>query len=320
MTISQEKFWNENLFLNLVPTVVESLGTAYPELVTKELAIQELLKHEQEVYSVIRKDATKAFNKLRQDFPHFQDFQIDYECPGFVPGYYEFQKVKHKFVNRIIPGDFLYKLNDTYGLNEEHFRIFAEMENMTNNMEEYYEYLNKTRVKTKSIYKDSSRIRSLHEMTKNLPPTRNEYKYKYSFNKYTKQYDVLPVMAKVLAILSNNIVVGELMVKVNDMLESSNETISIVSDISNFYYESGGQESDTGSIILYDKEQQPIELKVINVICVNNCVVHICQLPSKKTDFILKIDNEILLKVDNNHRTANTCHHTGNYKKYFTHM
>jgi len=86
-----------------------------------------------------------------------------------------------------------------------------------------------------------------------------------------------------------------------------------VTAASNFYYESGGQQSDGGKILVSNHQQPeyPHSLDVIGVKHLNDCIVHICKLSSPTDAFQLAIGDEVELQVDAQQRQLNTCHHTG---------
>lgn len=294
---------------------MDSLGCAYPEISNSQSAILELIAHEHEVFKALRESSFKSFAEVLSEFPNLEDIDL-MECPGFVPAYREFQALKDKFTNNNIPGDFLHKLTDTYGLTEEHFQKLAQLENMTYNVADYKEAVEKAKQKAKcsmTTYQHSDKllqgiIESLVEFTRTLPATDNQYKYNYSWDNKKKQY-VIPVLkTKILGILYNDVSVQEV---VCNGISNTQDIVSIVTESSNFYCESGGQQSDKGVILIKTLSNDSYELNVSNVYFINDCVVHTCELPAEKAYFSLCIGDEVKLKVDEQHRKQNIRHHTG---------
>ncbi|KAM7358050.1 alanine--tRNA ligase, mitochondrial [Cochliomyia hominivorax] len=317
LTVSENVFANENLLTQLIPVVVDSLGCAYPEIVNKQSDILELIAHEQEIFKALRQSSSKAFTEILSEFPNLEDIDL-MECPGFVPAYREFQAIKDTFKNNNIPGDFLHKLTDTYGLTEEHFQKLAQLEEMTYNVAEYQEALAKAKEKAKgslnSKHHSDKLLQSINEalkvLTKNLPVTENHYKYNYTYDIQDKKYIVPDLKTKVLGILYNDVNVEEV---VCNRKSNTQDILSIITEASNFYYESGGQESDKGVVIIKTLENDLQELKVSNVRFINDCVVHTCELPVEKAHFTLGIGDEVVLQVDASHRQRNICHHTATH-------
>ena len=315
LTVSENVFANESLLRHLIPVVVESLGSAYPELANKQNDILELIIHEQEIFKALRESSSKAFIEVLSEFPNLEDIDL-MECPGFVPAYREFQAVKNNFKNNSIPGDFLYKLTDTYGLTEEHFQKLAQLEEMSYDLKEYQEVMTKAKQKAKSslkIHDHSDKLlqsikEALVDLTRNLPNTQNDYKYMYTYDYKEKKYRIPPLKTKVLGILYNDVKVEEV---VCNGMHNTQDIVSIVTEGSNFYYESGGQQSDQGVLVIKTLSGESLELKVSDVRFINDCVVHTCELPMEKANFTIGIGDEVELLVDSDHRKRNICHHTG---------
>lgn len=314
--MSENIFANDKLLNDLIPVVVDSLGCAYPEIPNKQQAILELISHEQEVFKALRESSSKAYTEVLSEFPNLEDVDL-MECPGFVPAYRDFQSIKHTFKNNKIPGDFLYKLTDTYGLTEENFQKLAELEDMTYDMAGYKNAVANAKLKAKAAMLPSEQTNSifknieesLAKVTKSLPASDNQYKYNYTYNEVEKEYTLPELKTKVLAVLYNDVSVNE--VVCHGGISNNNDVISIVTEASNFYYESGGQQSDKGVVLLRNSNNETVELRVINVRAINECIVHMCEIPKEKINFAVATGDEVVLQVDCNHRKRNICHHTG---------
>lgn len=314
-------FAKENLLTQLIPIVVETLGEAYPEMSAKQQAVVDLIRHEQEVYKNLRESSSKAFAEVLTEFPNLDDIDL-MECPGFVPAYREFQVQRSKFNNNTIPGDFLYKLTDTYGLTEESFLKLAELENMNCDLERYRAEVSLAKMKAKNFQRDEGaslcdlvteqRVAEAQaKMTKRLTATDNSHKYSYSFDKESGSYEVPALRSRVMGLLLNDAEVSR--TQGSRLQDPTTDTISLVTAASNFYYESGGQQSDSGKILVKNAHQpdQPHLLDVISVKNLNDCVVHVCRLSSPVDAFELAIGDDVELVVDATQRQLNTCHHTG---------
>ncbi|EDW69283.1 alanine--tRNA ligase, mitochondrial [Drosophila virilis] len=317
LSISEQVFGHEKLLSQLVPIVVETLGEAYPEMSTKQQAVIELILHEQEVYKNLRESSSKAFAEVLTEFPKLDDIDL-MECPGFVPAYREFQVQRSNFPNNTIPGDFLYKLTDTYGLTEESFLKLAELENMNCDLDRYRAELALAKLKTKEPQRSSGdydlalqqRIADAQaQLTKRLAPTDNSHKYIYSYDEANETYSIPTVTSRVLGMLQNDVEVSR------TRLEEPLNTLSIVTAASNFYYESGGQQSDLGKLLVRNthKPEEPHQLEVVGVKHLNDCVVHVCRPITSADDFELAVGDEVQLEVDAMQRQLNTCHHTATH-------
>lgn len=317
LTLAETTFANEHLLKQIIPAVADSLGCAYPEIPSKQTAILELIAHEQEIFKSLRQSSSKAFKEISSLYPQLRDLDL-IECPGFVPAYKELQAVKDTFRNSKIPGDFLYKLSDTYGLTEEHFEKLAQIELLTYSIDDYQEEVARAKQKAKgalnaNLVSDQlllSYNNSLKDLTKTLTPTNNSYKYNYKYDSKEKEYKMPALETKVLGILYNDVRVAEVVCNGQSNMP---DNLSVITESSNFYYESGGQQSDKGVLIVTNASNERLELNVCDVHLINNCVVHICELPAEKSYFALALGDNVELMVDMKHRKRNMCHHTGKY-------
>lgn len=252
--------------------------------------ILEMLKNEEEIFKSLRSSSSSACKELIEQYPGLQDLDI-MECPGFVPAFRELQT--QSFPNCIIPGKILFKLNDTYGLQEETIANIGEILNLQLNMKEWKDEIKKAKLKSKGsldVQKQNSFDERISSMTKSKRPTDNEPKYLYHFDKSSKTYEVDSVAATITACLSNE-----------------DGTFSIVTDKSNFYYTSGGQQGDKG-VFEFSSGKLFLVHYVENV---NNCIVHTGLLNSSSEE--AKVGDKVSLRVDSQVRTRNIIHHTATH-------
>lgn len=252
--------------------------------------ILEMLKNEEEIFKSLRKSSSTACKELIEQYPALQDPDI-MECAGFVPAFRELQS--QSFPKGIIPGTILFKLNDTYGLQDETITNIAEILNLQLNVEEWREEIKKAKLKSKGsldVQTQNNYDERISSLTKNLKPTDNEPKYIYHFDKASKSYEVDSVVATVTAFLSNE-----------------DGTFSIVTERSNFYYTSGGQQGDKGSFELSSGNT----FLVHYVENVNNCIVHTGLL--KDCSEKVRVGDKVTLRVDPQVRTRNIIHHTATH-------
>ncbi|XP_068142866.1 alanine--tRNA ligase, mitochondrial [Drosophila tropicalis] len=321
LNLSEHVFAQENLLSRLVPIVVETLGEAYPEMSIKQSNVIELINHEHDVYKNLRESSSKAFAEVLTEFPKLDDIDL-MECPGFVPAYREFQVQRSKFNNNTIPGDFLYKLTDTYGLTEESFVKLAELENMNCDLERYRAEVSMAKTRMKKGREniahtgdDDGIADAQLKLTQRLAlSTDNNPKYSYQYDQTNESYVLPQLKTRVVGLLLNAKEVNSI-----GHLKQS-DTVSIVTEASNFYYESGGQEEDKGHLMVISKEENSKkQLQVESVKHLNNCVVHICRLvpsetePTQSEEFQLSLGDKVELIVNAEHRQLNTCHHTATH-------
>ncbi|XP_055913657.1 alanine--tRNA ligase, mitochondrial [Eupeodes corollae] len=298
---SENVFKNANLLPQLIPVVVDTLGTAYPEMNAKLSDVLEIIAHEQDVFKTVRSSSSKAFNEVLQQYPKLQDVDL-MEYSGFVPAFKDLQAQKSTFTGGVIPGKFLFKLTDTFGLSEDSFKILAELEGMQLDEEGYREESARAKERSKASSFDSTNQRQMNEalskLTLSCKNTDSSPRYSYRFNTRGRFYEVPQVQTVVLGILQN-----DKEVQSATPAEDGTDLISVITERSNFYYEAGGQQSDRGYI-----EFDGCKLYVEKVLHMNDCIVHVGRF--KDSGGTLKVGSKVTLHVDPEHRTTNTCHHT----------
>lgn len=274
----------------IIPIVVDILGPTYPEMSLKLPGILEMIKNEEEIFRSLRKSSSTDCKELIKQYPGLQDLDI-MDCAGFVPAFRELQS--QSFLDGIIPGQMLFKLNSTYGLQDETISNIAEVLNLQLNVEEWRDEIKKAKLKSKGsldVQKQNNYDERISSLTKNLKPTDNGPKYMYHFDKTSKSYEVDSVLATVTGCLSNE-----------------DGTFSMVTDRSNFYYTSGGQQSDKGIFELPSGNTFLVHF-VENV---NNCIVHCGLLKSSSEE--VRVGDKVTLRVDPQVRTRNIIHHTATH-------
>lgn len=290
LSLSEQTFKEPVLLHNVIPKVVDILGPTYPEMSLKLPSILEMLKNEQEIFKSLRSSSSSACKELIEQYPGLEDLDI-MECSGFVPAFRELQT--QSFHNNIIPGKFLFKLNDTYGLQDETIQNIAEILNLQLNVQEWKEEIRKAKLKSKGsldVRRQNKFEEQISSITKKLSPTENEAKYMYYFDKASKSYEVDSVDATITACLPNE-----------------DGTISIVTDKSNFYYTSGGQQGDKG-VFEFSSGQIFLVHSVENV---NNCIVHTGLFKNSPEE--ARVGDKVTLRVDSQVRTKNIIHHTATH-------
>ncbi|XP_011183669.1 alanine--tRNA ligase, mitochondrial [Zeugodacus cucurbitae] len=319
-TISENIFKNEVLVSQLIPIVIDTIGTAYPEIYSKQSSILELIAHEREVFKALRESSSRAFAEVLMEFPNLEEVDL-MECPGFVPAYRDFQTQKETFINNILPGKFLYKLTDTYGLTQENFKKLAEIENMECDLNGYFMEIANAKLRSKASLSEGSissenKLEKQHQtnevlslLTQKLNGTDSSSKYNYSYDMDNKRYNIPQVSALITGMVfqgkeANTVVLNN----------SQSELLYVATDITNFYHESGGQQADIGTMLLTSETNGEIlELPVKEVKAINDCIVHVCDLSNVEKDFTLKTGAQVNLLVDANRRQLTTCHHTATH-------
>lgn len=263
--------------------VIESLSSTYPEMHRNVSEIHQVLQHEIEIHKSLlaATNATELVDILRINPLIDENDVIDY--PGFLVAYRELNSMKFK---ETVPGLFIFKLYDTYGLTIDAIERLATASGLQLDRKGFSICLSEARQKTKVKNASKGIDSNIPHLKINLAATDNSFKYIYKFNKETNLYSIPIRTAKVIAIIDDNMVV-------------LNE--------SPFYPESGGQQCDSGRMIKLTNGQELTgqQFQVNQVTESNGLVLH-CGGESTR----LQVGDKVRVYVDENRRTGNIQNHT----------
>jgi alanyl-tRNA synthetase len=203
-----------SFFSKVVPTLVTQMGDMFPEIKKKEQDVKEILDEEEQAFALSLDRGETMFNKYAQ------------EC--------------HAKKSKDLSGSNVWRLYDTYGFPVDLTKLMAEEIGLNINDAEVAEAQEKAREASKAEKKGAAHLVKLDvhdiaalEKEQKLPKTNDASKYRKEI-----------VNGKVLAIYQ-----GKKFLKSTSEFPEG-EQFGIILDKTNFYAESGGQEYDTGRIVI----------------------------------------------------------------------
>ncbi len=189
-------------FYNVCQQVVEDYGNTYPELVKSSSLITQVVKGEEERFGETLEKGLKLFE--------------------------EEVRILEQEGERVIPGDFAFKLYDTYGFPLDLTQLIARERGFDVDVDGFNREMEKQKKRAKEAWKGGKEAdeRNVYvEIMKQVGET--------EFVGYT-QFEALGV---VKAILKNGKIVDE---------ASEGDDVELITSVTPFYGESGGQVGDTG--------------------------------------------------------------------------
>lgn len=293
MSLADRVFGVPDMLHTTVPATVAILGDTYPEMQHSLPQIQQILRHEHEVYRSLLADAAADVGEILAANPRLEEHDV-VDAAGFVPAHRALRAFRASSAanDDRMPGELMFKLYDTYGLREETIERLAEVENMRIDRAGFTRCLQTARARTKGTFAGAANVAANAGISLNgLPDTENELKYNYRFNFATREYYSPRIRAEVLAVH-----------RVGDSM------YDVVLDQSTFYPEGGGQESDRGQMVK-EKNKLVSSAQVEHVRMAHGArVVHRVAVPE---DGWLRVGDIVELKQDSKRRTACTLNHTG---------
>lgn len=257
-----------NFFSRIVPTLVDQMGYMFPEIKKKQSDVMEILDEEEISFA-------KTLDRGERQFEVYA------------------QQVKDAGLKKLHGAD-VWRLYDTFGFPADLTQIMAEERGLTIDNQEFEE----ARLKAKEASKGQAKIASdlvkltVHDLGKldqqGVPKTDDEPKFGRG-----------NIQAQVKAIYD-----GKDFVNSTKEIEAGSQ-FGVILDRTNFYGEQGGQEYDTGRIIIDGKA----ELDVHNVQVYGGYVLH--------TGFIkygdLSVGDSVLSEYDELRRWPIRNNHTGTH-------
>lgn len=260
-------------FSSLVPTLIDQMGGFFPEITNKYQVLKEILDEEEESFSRTLDRGEKLFEQYVQSAKSTSSTSLS--------------------------GAEVWKLYDTYGFPVDLTMLMAEEAGLTINQQEFEEAMEKSKEASKGVGKkgDGQTVRlDVHdiaalEANENVPKTDDSFKFG------TGNVDS---QIKAIYYSSN-------FYKSTSELPSSTDSTSfgIILDKTNFYAESGGQEYDTGRIVIDGKS----DFVVDNVQVFNGYVLHIGHLIEGE----LKVGDQVVSGYDELRRWPLRNNHTGTH-------
>ncbi|EAU91282.2 tRNA synthetase class II [Coprinopsis cinerea okayama7 len=259
-----------SFFSSLMPVVVETMGDIFPEITKKVDDIKEILDEEEESFSRTLDRGEKLFDQ--------------YAAKAKAEGRKE------------LSGADVWRLYDTYGFPVDLTRLMAEELGLGINDAEFEEAQRKSKEASKgTAKKDTAEIVKLdvHELAilekdDSVPKTDDSAKFGTG-----------NITATVKAIVYDK----KFLTSTQDIPEDA--TFGVILDKTSFYAESGGQEYDTGNIVI----DGAADFEVTNVQVYNGYVVHTGHLKYGQLD----VGSEVISSYDELRRWPLRNNHTATH-------
>ncbi len=248
---------DEPVLFKLCDSVAGSMGSVYPELLDEKSRVQKILKLEEERFNKTLELGLVMLNTIITD-------------------------MKKKGA-KIIPGDELFKLYDTFGFPLDIAKDVADEHDLQIDEPGFHREMELQKTKARASWSSEEvAVASVYrELFQQFPKT------------VFVGYDAIEAEATVLAIIRNGKIVHEL---------TQGDTGEVLLDRTPFYAESGGQSGDSGEFnanglkVAVTDTKKPVE------------GIHIHKISIKKGTLIT--GSKLLCAVDHSRRTATMRNHT----------
>jgi alanyl-tRNA synthetase len=242
----------EPFFYKLVAPLVKEMGSAYPELTKAQSHVEKVLRQEEEQFEVTLSQGLKLFE----------------------------QTVK-ELQGKVIPGETIFKLYDTYGFPVDLTADIARERDLSMDFDGFETAMNQQRERSRQ----SSKFTADYHVGAHLDtPT-----------EFVGYHDLLTDEVKVIALYRDDKAINTL---------NAGETASIILDKTPFYAESGGQVGDQGFL-----RKNGNVFRVSDTQKQGKAFVHVGKLEKGQ----LNIGDTVLAEVDAEKRSAAVLNHTATH-------
>lgn len=225
----------------LVDILTETMGDVFPEIVAKKNYVKKIIKAEEESFNATLDRGIELFDEVIKKLNK--------------------QKIK------VIPGEDVFKLYDTFGFPVDLTNIMAREIDFAIDEEGFNLLMNAQKERGREASKD--KFASVNVNLNDL----SGFELSNSVPTVFTGYDELKTKTKITGIK-----------------QDGNNTLVIL-EKSPFYVESGGQIDDLGKLVIGENT-----FEVIDVTKIDSCVVHVVS--SEKNNSLLKLDTEVIAEVD----------------------
>ncbi|MBK9097047.1 MAG: alanine--tRNA ligase [bacterium] len=231
---------NEPFLYLLVDTLIQTMGDVFPEIKEKKEYVKKVIKGEEESFNATLDRGIELFEEIVE----------------------KLNKKKEK----VIPGEDVFKLYDTFGFPVDLTNIMAIEKGFTIDEVRFNELMNQQKDRAREATKE--KFASISVM---LNDTKD---FNFSIDTPTefRGYDELKTTSKVVG------------------FKRDKNTELIILDKTPFYVEAGGQVDDTGSLVMNENK-----FDVVDLLKVENKIIHVIENDSKKN---LQPEVELVAEVD----------------------
>jgi len=265
---------NEPFIYKLVPALVGEMGDVYPEIEEKQKHIENVIRSEEEAFGRTLETGLEHFDKISKKLKDAK--------------------------TRVIPGDEIFRLYDTFGFPYDLTEIIAAEHGLELDREGFDNAMQKQQEqsRTGAAFKEQAEVlaRNFEKEGIHFPPT--ELVRNYDF----KTSGIILHSRPIAGAIDSSFPPKE-----SKLIESR----GVILDRTTMYVESGGQISDTGKIY-----NDKIELRVVKLHDYHGTVIHQVELVRGTRDDIAKVVDgriPVIVEVDAERRWDIMRNHTATH-------
>ncbi|KAF6212343.1 hypothetical protein GE061_012865 [Apolygus lucorum] len=274
--------------------VVNSLGTAYPEISNNSKQVEYVIRDEYKLWKHILSSTTKEWQAVVASDPKL-DSLSDVLSPGLIGALKEINQLEP---TGIFPVDLALVCFDRYGLDVPLIVELSSLKGLTLDVSDFQNRIAELKASNKkSLGVAASRVTdwhpSLSDQLENLSSTDDSFRYLYTRSP-SQSYEVPDLPCNVLAFLHNGCPLLE-----GDVLDDG-ASIGVICDRTNCWSSQKG-DTDVGVIELYNGDNVVGNVVFDNVSRIGNHIVHSGTFKSTRgsKEKVLKMKAKVKVDVEN---------------------
>lgn len=226
------------LLLELSQRVSDMLSQVYPEVGRNLSNVRTLLRFEDDIFREQLSKSGREWTDIVKRHPELSALSTDQQ-PGLVAGLRELDEWVRSRGGANIPGQLAFRLYNTYGLHEDSMLLVSRLNGWSIDWATFHTLMEEARMNT--LLQSAAPVSPAQFLcpSLNVPPTQSVCQESYGRSS-DGSYNFAPLDANVLALVSED---GTLLDKAE-----RGDRVALVADKTCFYFEAGGQASDSGRI------------------------------------------------------------------------
>lgn len=293
--VTGRKWFNQDVTLlsELSQRVCEILGPVYPEIGRNLSNVHTLLRFEDEIFREQLAKSGREWTDVVKRLPELSALPIDQQ-PGLVAGLRELDDwVRSRGAN--IPGQLAFRLYNTYGLQEDSMLLLSRLNGWTIDWATFRTLMEEARINT--LLQSAAPVSAARFLCQNLRVQPTQSVCQESYNRLPDGgYSFAPLDAQALALISED---GNLVDEAR-----TGDRVALVADRTCFYYEAGGQVSDSGRIVAPSGLAELEEVRRVG-----EHIFHVVRV----AEGTLRVDQPVRMELDETRRMMVMANHTATH-------
>lgn len=294
--VTSRKWFNQDasLLLELSNRVAEMMGGVYPELSRNLSNVHMLLRFEEDIFRDHLSKSGREWSGIINQFPELSALPVDQQ-PGLIAGLKQLEDWRSSSRSDKVPGSLAFKLYSTHGLQEDSMQLLAQLKGWNVDWPEFHRFMAAERMNTKIQSTAAANNSHFQCGFINVASTNWQCHDVHTRNSEGR-YIFKPLDATVTALISHD---GRLI-----DAATTGDKIAVIADKSCFYYEAGGQVSDTGRLLWPSGSAQVKEVRHVG-----DHIYHLVEVNEGN----LRINQAVQMVLDEGNRLDTMANHTATH-------